>query len=320
MQPPLSLEAVPRPRNLAHRTSAYSPSRSRQTSTVFPLFHSSLSYAMVRDFAYPPYNPMHYGPVDELNSAASTAGGEWDSSRRVSDPPPWDASNGPWRDSSFDNTGQPLPNSSFGLGDENDDGSRRMSRHRKSKSYTNMEDYARGRRRSSREVKGPYGGNIVRDSQNNRGPGYDISIIGDMKHPPFREDSESVPYSPSTFEDHRPESASLDESYAGPSLALYDFAPENDNELELKEGQIIQVGYRHGQGWLVAMNIETGEQGLVPEEYVRLLSDIEGWGEDNPDDANGEGHDDTTLEDVKEDGESPAVEGVAPSEHASEKP
>lgn len=296
MQPPLSLEAVPRPRNLAHRTSAYSPSRSRQTSTVFPLFHSSLSYAMVRDFAYPPYNPMHYGPVDELNSAASTAGGEWDSSRR------------------------PLPNSSFGLGDENDDGSRRMSRHRKSKSYTNMEDYARGRRRSSREVKGPYGGNIVRDSQNNRGPGYDISIIGDMKHPPFREDSESVPYSPSTFEDHRPESASLDESYAGPSLALYDFAPENDNELELKEGQIIQVGYRHGQGWLVAMNIETGEQGLVPEEYVRLLSDIEGWGEDNPDDANGEGHDDTTLEDVKEDGESPAVEGVAPSEHASEKP
>ncbi|KAF2224840.1 SH3 domain-containing protein, partial [Elsinoe ampelina] len=55
------------------------------------------------------------------------------------------------------------------------------------------------------------------------------------------------------------------------SLALYDFSPENDNELELREGQIIQVGYRHGQGWLVAMNLETGEQGLVPEEYVRLL-------------------------------------------------
>jgi len=101
----------------------------------------------------------------------------------------------------------------------------------------------------------------------------------DTQHPPFREDTESVPYSPSADE-HRPESASLDESFAGPSLALYDFVPENDNELELREGQIIQVGYRHGQGWLVAMNMQSGEQGLVPEEYVRLLRDIEGWGED----------------------------------------
>jgi hypothetical protein len=25
--------------------------------------------------------------------------------------------------------------------------------------------------------------------------------------------------------------------------------------------------------------MESGEQGLVPEEYVRLLSEIEGWGE-----------------------------------------
>jgi hypothetical protein len=27
------------------------------------------------------------------------------------------------------------------------------------------------------------------------------------------------------------------------------------------------------------MDMESGEQGLVPEEYVRLLSEIEGWGE-----------------------------------------
>lgn len=72
-----------------------------------------------------------------------------------------------------------------------------------------------------------------------------------------------------------------DESFAGPSLALYTFEPENANELALTEGQIIQVGYRHGQGWLVAMDLETGEQGLVPEEYVRLLRDIEGWGEED---------------------------------------
>ncbi|KAF2859013.1 hypothetical protein K470DRAFT_203213, partial [Piedraia hortae CBS 480.64] len=55
------------------------------------------------------------------------------------------------------------------------------------------------------------------------------------------------------------------------SLALYAFEPENPNELRLTEGQIILVSYRHGQGWLVAEDPKTGEQGLVPEAYVRLL-------------------------------------------------
>lgn len=97
--------------------------------------------------------------------------------------------------------------------------------------------------------------------------------------PPFLSSSPS-PTTPTSPSNHRPESSSLDETFAGPSLALYTFVPENANELALREGQIIQVGYRHGQGWLVAMDLETGEQGLVPEEYVRLLRDIEGWGED----------------------------------------
>ncbi|EMC99788.1 hypothetical protein BAUCODRAFT_55015, partial [Baudoinia panamericana UAMH 10762] len=55
------------------------------------------------------------------------------------------------------------------------------------------------------------------------------------------------------------------------SLALYDFVPQNANELALQEGQVIWVSYRHGQGWLVAEDPRTGEQGLVPEAYVRLL-------------------------------------------------
>ncbi|KAG8627476.1 hypothetical protein KVT40_004959 [Elsinoe batatas] len=302
--PSLSLDSVQRHDALPHRLSSYSQSRSRHTSTVFPLFHSSLQYALVRDFAYPPYNPMHYGPMPDRHSYYSSTDGEYDSSRRVSDPPPWDASAGPWRDSSFDNTGQQLPSTSFGLGDDSDDdgtgnrrSSRRVSKHRKSKSYADMEAYTRGRRRSSREYKSSQragAGNaaqhstnssanqFARQSRDNRGPGYEISINADGRHPPFVEDGDTVPYSPSALEDHRPESASLDESFAGPSLALYDFSPENDNELELREGQIIQVGYRHGQGWLVAMNLETGEQGLVPEEYVRLLRDIEGWGDGPP--------------------------------------
>jgi hypothetical protein len=62
----------------------------------------------------------------------------------------------------------------------------------------------------------------------------------------------------------------------GKAVALFDFARENDNELPLAEGQVILVSYRHGQGWLVAQDPKTGESGLVPEEYVRLLRDIEG--------------------------------------------
>lgn len=57
------------------------------------------------------------------------------------------------------------------------------------------------------------------------------------------------------------------------AIALFDFAPENDNEVALTEGQIILISYRHGQGWLVAEDPETGENGLVPEEYVEILQD-----------------------------------------------
>lgn len=69
---------------------------------------------------------------------------------------------------------------------------------------------------------------------------------------------------------------SPDEEFHGKAVALFDFARENENELPLLEGQIIWVSYRHGQGWLVAEDPKTQESGLVPEEYVRLLRDIEG--------------------------------------------
>jgi hypothetical protein len=70
--------------------------------------------------------------------------------------------------------------------------------------------------------------------------------------------------------------ASPDEEMHGKAVALFDFARENENELPLVEGQVIWVSYRHGQGWLVAEDPKTRESGLVPEEYVRLLRDIEG--------------------------------------------
>lgn len=64
--------------------------------------------------------------------------------------------------------------------------------------------------------------------------------------------------------------ASADEIH-GRAVALFDFVPENDNEAPLAVGQVVWVSYRHGQGWLVAEDPATGETGLVPEEYVRML-------------------------------------------------
>lgn len=67
-----------------------------------------------------------------------------------------------------------------------------------------------------------------------------------------------------------------DEEMHGKAVALFDFAREHENELPLVEGQVIFVSYRHGEGWLVAEDPKSGESGLVPEEFVRLLRDIEG--------------------------------------------
>lgn len=68
------------------------------------------------------------------------------------------------------------------------------------------------------------------------------------------------------------------------AIALFDFVPENDNEVGLREGQVIWVSYRHGQGWLVAEDPESGENGLVPEAYVDVLPDplVAGDDEDLP--------------------------------------
>lgn len=70
--------------------------------------------------------------------------------------------------------------------------------------------------------------------------------------------------------------ASPDEEMHGKAVALFDFESEHQNELPLKEGQIVLVSYRQTQGWLVAEDPRTGESGLVPEEFVRLVRDIEG--------------------------------------------
>ncbi|KAK4947042.1 HOG (high osmolarity glycerol) pathway protein, partial [Elasticomyces elasticus] len=107
---------------LARLSSHSAAPKSRPLSTAYPIFHTSLSYALVRDFAYPDVHPMHYGPPPEpeLPSGLTTPASE--SHRRLSDPlQSWDGSRGAWsagpwgRDAgtSYDGPGQQLPSTSF---------------------------------------------------------------------------------------------------------------------------------------------------------------------------------------------------------------
>jgi hypothetical protein len=100
-------------------------------------------------------------------------------------------------------------------------------------------------------------------------------IVEQQDGPPFDSDDnllelEAYENPPSRYA-RRYSIISPDEEMHGKAVALYDFARENDHELPLVKGQVILVSYRHGQGWLVAQNPKSGESGLVPEEYVRLL-------------------------------------------------
>lgn len=110
----------------------------------------------------------------------------------------------------------------------------------------------------------------------------DFELVGD--NDPDDDDAEESRYS----RDYQFTIASPDEEMHGKAIALFDFEKENENELPLKEGQVILVSYRHGEGWLVAEDPLTNESGLVPEEFVRLLREIEG-GLDGLIDENGEG-------------------------------
>jgi hypothetical protein len=99
----------------------------------------------------------------------------------------------------------------------------------------------------------------------------DSDVSSGASSPGFQEVDESR-YS----RDYQFTITSPDEEMHGKAVALFDFERENENELPLVEGQIVWVSYRHSLGWLVAEDPKTQESGLVPEEYVRLLRDIEG--------------------------------------------
>lgn len=199
-----------------------------------------------------------------------------------------------------------LPSTSFG---ELDDGDWRSSHHRRSKSYNSIPDWdSRGRRRESGQGGSndsmfhfsssqfdPAGSESLRHSRgfHKRDSHFAATLSSRAFHTAEQnqdesttrrrtgEDEDVIPLdSENSTHAQSPQRASMgpdDELFAGESLALYAFEPLNPNELRLHEGQIILVSYRHGQGWLVAEDPATGEQGLVPEEYVRLVREIEAW-------------------------------------------
>ncbi|GAB7366244.1 hypothetical protein MBLNU230_g7801t1 [Neophaeotheca triangularis] len=319
-----TLERIPSfAQNRMSSYSTHSQSSRSRTPSVFPTFKSHLNYAQVRDFAYPPFHPNHHGPPPEPPSGSTTPGSEWNTSgRRLSDPMEsglgssrgggwsagvWGGDGGIYGEQQHHFSSQegvePLPSTSFGsVNDDEDDlsasGASR-SQHRKSKSYTHLEDFHRGRRRSSQNQRrssreqdifhfhGSASGQYRRDSHTHAhslpSRSFHHSQPQTLQPEPHSDlplDSEPLPSPPSTGHFRSSMSPSDEELFAGPSLALYSFEPENANELKLTEGQTILVSYRHGQGWLVAEDPVSGEQGLVPEEYVRLLREIEGWDEE----------------------------------------
>ncbi len=323
-------------------------------SHAFPTFHSSLSYALVRDFAYPIINPYHYGPPAE--SSANESGNSTPASdfqRRLSDPStttwdgatPWSA--GPWGGDGLFTT-QSLPPMAFGDGppySEDEDLHSPVvvsSRHKKAKSsFAHLGGQGRtGGRNAGHDgpgdrpdaasydngrssVTGAHGGgraqwdsSDTKDRANGAGgesgayppnlaresllapntyatPGqrdsHFATTLPNRSYMPEEEqadvgadsddDSSELAYHSRDSrysKDYQFTIASPDEEMHGKAVALFDFARENENELPLVEGQVIWVSYRHGQGWLVAEDPKTRESGLVPEEYVRLLRDIEG--------------------------------------------
>lgn len=342
-----------RPTSFAQRTiSNYSftsrsnPNHSRPLSQVFPAFHSSLSYTFVRDFAYLPSHPLHYGPQPDASGADTPVS---EVSRRLSDPAimgGWEDSRNQWSatppwlgESNYNSNRDQLPAMTFNDGgppySEDEDIRSPIvtskTRHRKKKSNAGERGRSPGAASQDRGMIMDVNGDQLEgyrpvDTDELDGPGGEIEMYTRPRREPYHRDSNFAkplqrmrsPYDyvqayqnetdPRAEVDEADEEdevddddegdeeededmdedaarfskdysftiASPDEEMNGKAVVLFDFTPEHENELGLYEGQIILVSYRQARGWLVAEDPSTGESGLVPETYVRLVSQIDG--------------------------------------------
>lgn len=236
--------------------------------------------------------------------------GGWEDSRNQwSATPPWLA------DSNYNSNRDQLPAMTFSDGgppySEDEDLRSPVvtskSRHKKSRSNTGERGRSPGAAGADRGFILDANGDQVEeyhpmDTDDMDGPGGEIETLPRRQEPRHRDSNFAKPLQrlrspydyrePLSEEDRSEEGddedetryskdysftiASPDEEMHGKAVALFDFVPEHENELALHEGTIVLVSYRHGQGWLVAEDPQSGESGLVPEEFVRLVRHIEG--------------------------------------------
>ncbi|KAI5306331.1 HOG (high osmolarity glycerol) pathway protein, partial [Ascosphaera pollenicola] len=227
-----------------------------------------------RDFAYAETHPLYHGPPanpdpsnpendDELADGSGRQ--DTEGSRPA---PDWNP------DAMYDNT---LPPTSFGDGPP----------------YSEDEDLhspilITTRRRKSKGIDGR-SPDVAGEFDNEKG--IFVSDNGDGTETYYMPDEDALEDGPGgeyvTYDDWQEDDSRLsrdfhfaitspDEEMHGKAIALFDFQSMHENELPLREGQVILVSYRHGEGWLVAEDPKTGESGLVPEAYVRLARHIEG--------------------------------------------
>ena len=52
---------------------------------------------------------------------------------------------------------------------------------------------------------------------------------------------------------------------------VFTYAPQNEDELELQEGDIVKVVEKCDDGWFVGISERTGDFGTFPGNYVKQL-------------------------------------------------
>ena len=57
-------------------------------------------------------------------------------------------------------------------------------------------------------------------------------------------------------------------------VAIYDYDAADDDEVTLKEGDVVVRGQVVAEGWMEGTNTRTGLHGMLPSNYVELLPSI----------------------------------------------
>ena len=54
-------------------------------------------------------------------------------------------------------------------------------------------------------------------------------------------------------------------------VAMYDYDAGDEDEVSIKEGDIVINGEVIAEGWMVGTNTRTGQHGMLPSNYVDLF-------------------------------------------------